>query len=493
MRKLMSILCLLTAGMAMKAQTVNGPLGEQFSGKVIASKLSNPWTMVYGPDNFLWITEGNSYEISRIDPVKNTKTVLLNLSDKRNFPRYDKMPKEVSGGKPWPQNGLMGMALHPGLFKGSPYVYVSYIYHFNGADKEGNGCIANKCGCIFTAAIVQYEYNIKAQRLQNPLVICDTIPASNDHNGGHLLIAPVDGKDYLFYSVGDMGAGQFDNGGRLNHAQDPGHYEGKILRFNIRPDKDAGTYDRWIPDDNPFNAPDRQSAVWSLGHRNPQGLTYGVINGNGHVFSSEHGPYSDDEINIIEKGKNYGHPLVIGYADGNYDGLAAGVSKNVNLPGKWHTTYPLIDDEKSNVRTIGVENYSDPLITLYPNSNDFLKHLFQQVRDDVKDTEWPSEAPSSIAVYTSSAIPGWKNSLLIPTLKGGKLIRLKLNDRGNKIVSDTVNYFKGKQRYRAIAIAPSGEKLYMSVDSSNVTSGPSKEDPQKIMCSGCIIEFTYQK
>lgn len=467
-------------------------MGEKFSGKVIASKLSNPWTIIYGPDNYLWITEGNSYEVSRIDPVNHTKIVLANLTDKRQFPRYDKMPKSLSGEKPWPQNGLMGMALHPKLLSGSPYVYVSYIYHFAGANKEGNGCAVNYGGCLFTTAIVRYKYNIQSQRLENPVMICDTIPASNDHNGGRLLIAPVDGKDYLFYSVGDMGAGQFNNGGRPNHAQQPGSYEGKILRFNLQPDADKGTYDQWIPNDNPFNTTGRQNAVWTTGHRNPQGLAYAVIGGKGHLYSSEHGPYSDDEINIIEKGKNYGHPLVIGYADGNYNGLAAGVSDRESLPGVWHTTYPFITDEKENVKQIGPDKYRDPLKTLYPNSGSFLQLLFEQVQHG-KDTQWPSEAPSSIAVYTSSVIPGWKNSLLIPTLKGGKLIRLKLDEQGEKIISDTINYFKGKERYRAIAVSPSGDRLYLSVDSSNVTSGPSKENPQKIMCSGCIIEYTYDK
>lgn len=478
MHRLIGILCLLLAA-NIKAQTINGPMGETFSGRVIAAKLSNPWTMIYGPDNYLWITEGNSYEVSRIDPVNNTKTVLVNLSDKRRLPGSDKMQ--------WPQNGLMGMALHPEILKGSPYVYVSYIWRFNGADNKGNGCAENFGGCVFTTAIVQYKYNIQSQRLENPVVICDTIPASNDHNGGRLLIAPVDGKDYLFYSAGDMGAGQFNNGGRPNHAQQPQYYEGKILRFNIIPDQDTGQYDKWIPDDNPFNSSGKQSAVWSTGHRNPQGLAYWA----GHLYSSEHGPYSDDEINIIEKGKNYGHPLVIGYADGNYDALAAGVSDHGSLPGIWHTSYPLITDEKANAQKIG-DNYRDPLMTLYPVSGNFLKDLYQLIQHGGKDTQWPSEAPSGIAVYTSSAIPGWKNSLLLPTLKGGKLIRLKLDEKGGKITGDTVNYFRGKERYRAIAIAPAGDKIYMSVDSSNVTSGPSKENPQQIMCSGFIIEFTYK-
>ncbi|WP_162842771.1 PQQ-dependent sugar dehydrogenase [Mucilaginibacter pineti] len=246
---------------------------------------------------------------------------------------------------------------------------------------------------------------------------------------------------------------------------------------------------KWIPNDNPFNAT-TQNAVWTYGHRNPQGLAYAVINGTGYLYESEHGPFSDDEVNIIEKGKNYGHPLVIGYADGNYDGLAAGVSNHPDGPGKWHTAYPLIVNEKDNAKTIGAD-YRDPLITLYPNSKGFLNDLFSKLSAGQGDQQWPSEAPSSIAVYTSTAIPGWKNSLLLPTLKGGKLIRLKLNAAGDKIEGDTICYFKGRERYRDIALSPDGRKIYLAVDSSAVSSGPSKANPKQVSYRGCIIEYHY--
>ncbi|MBW8683137.1 PQQ-dependent sugar dehydrogenase [Chitinophaga rhizophila] len=491
--KLMITLCLVSCYISTTAQIVQEPTREKFARRVIASGLSNPWTIIYGPDDYLWITEGNSYEVSRINPVDGKKTVLLNISQQRNYPRYDRMKREESGGKPWPPNGLMGMALHPQLLKGKPYVYVAYIHHFEGADKPGKGCADNDGGCMFKTRIVQYTYNSSQQKLEHPVIICDTIPGSNDHNGGRLLIAPVDGKEYLFYAVGDMGAGQFSNAGRLNRVQQITSYEGKVLRFNILPDEDPGTYNRWIPNNNPFNTAQRQSAVWTTGHRNPQGLAYGVIDGVGRIYSSEHGPYSDDEVNLIERGKNYGHPLVIGYADGNYDGLAAGVSDKTNLPGEWHTSYPFIASEKANARRIGAETYRDPLTTLYPNAASFLQALFQKIRSGGEDSEWPSEAPSSIAVYTHATIPGWRNSLLVPTLKGGKLIRLKLDEKGEKVVGDTINYFKGKERYRAIEIAPKGDRLFLSVDSTNITSGPSKENPQQISCSGCIIEFTWKE
>jgi len=473
-----------------KAQTVTGPKGEVFKVRVVANKLSDAWEVTYGPDNYLWITEAKGYKVSRIDPVSGSKEILLDLNEAKDFPRYDKIPDSVDEGKPWPQGGLMGLALHPRLLTGKPYVYLAYIYSFAGVKDKGKGCKENAGGCFFTTKIVRYNYDSAARILNNPIVLCDSIPAGNDHNSGRLLIAPVAGKNFLFYSSGELGAGQFDNAGRTNKAQNTNSYEGKIHRFNVEPDTDNNQYDKWIPNDNPFNNT-KQSAVWSIGHRNAQGLMYAVIGGVGRIYSSEHGPFSDDEINIIEKGKNYGHPLVIGYNDGNYDGLAAGVTSNTSLPGMWHTAYPTIISERANALKIG-KDYRNPIKTLYPNKNNFLRSILTQQRDDDKSNpEWPSEAPSSIDVYTSTAIPGWKNSLLIPTLKGGKLVRLQLNKAGTGVTGDTINYFKGKMRYRDIAISPDGTKIYLSVDSTSVSSGPSEENQKDVSYPGTILEFEY--
>ena len=136
-------------------------------------------------------------------------------------------------------------------------------------------------------------------------------------------------------------------------------YEGKILRFNLEPDADAGTYDKWIPDDNPYNATlGQQSAVWAMGIRNNQGFAYDTT--LNILYGSQHGPYSDDEINIIESGKNYGHPLVIGYADGNYNGSSAGV------PNNGSSSLAVITDEVAAAAAI--PNYKDPLFSGYAGS-----------------------------------------------------------------------------------------------------------------------------
>lgn len=460
---------------------------SEFEIRVVADKLSDPWEVTYGPDNFLWITEAKGYRVLRINPQNGERQVLADLSKNKNFPRYDKIPDGQDGGKPWPQGGLMGMALHPLLLKGKPFVYLAYVHEFKGARAAGDGKLGND-GYQYLLRIVRYNYDRGAGNLTTPVTICDTIPASNDHNGGRMTVAPVNGKLYLFYSTGDMGAGQFLNGARTNKAQNKDSYEGKILRFNLEPDSGATTGNSWIPASNPFNS-EVSNAVWSIGHRNPQGLAYANINGKDFLFSTEHGPYSDDEVNRIEKGANYGHPLVIGYADGNYDGLAASVSDNAAYPGKWHTSYPLITSEKANARAIG-DSYRNPIRSFYPTSSEKLTELFRKVSNK-EEAEWESFAPSGIAVYQSGAIPGWKNSLLIPTLKGSRLLRIKLDNNGQLADEKVFEYVKGNVRYRDVAVSPDGLKIYVAVDSSSVTSGPSKEDPKQISYRGSIIELKY--
>ena len=163
---------------------------------------------------------------------------------------------------------------------------------------------------------------------------------------------------------------------------------------------------------------------------------------------------------------------------------------NRSLPGPWHTSYPLIGSETENVKRIGADNYRDPIKVFFPNSNAFLKTLFGNMQRDGW-ADWPAEAPSSIDVYTSDAIPGWKNSLLIPTLKGSQLIRLQLNAAGDKIAGDTIDYFTGIGRVRDIAISPDGLKLYLSVDNTPGSSEPSRHFPGHGNFRGCILEFSY--
>ena len=136
-------------------------------------------------------------------------------------------------------------------------------------------------------------------------------------------------------------------------------------------------------------------------------------------------------------------------------------------------------------------NYRNPIKSLFPTPANTLQNILKKTRDGGR-ANWVSIAPSSVDVYTSSAIPGWKNSLLVSTLKTGELIRLQLNESGDSITGDTMNYFKDEARYRDVALSPDGKRIYMSIDSSSKTSGPTEDKGKRSRCSGCIVEFMYQ-
>ena len=405
---------------------------ESFSVRTIITNQRMPHDLVYGPDNNIWYTERFGGTVSFVNPVTGVKTVVLSLGSKM---------VQVGG-----QDGLLGLALHPLFLLGSPYVYISYTYQ-------------SLSSTVRKTRIERYTYNLVTQQLEQPVTVLEDIPGSNDHNSARIAIGP-DLK--LYYTVGDMGAGQFDNATRPNHAQDTNILEGKILRLNTEPDGGGS----WIPSDNPFTNGGQPTAVYTLGHRNAQGLVWGNVNGTDILYSSEHGPWSDDEVNIIERGRNYGWNRVAGFCDGNYNGR--------NIGG-----YDVID-EQANCTALNVK---EPLRSIFPSNNppsggDFMT--------------WPTMAPSGTDFYGSLAIPGWQNSLLIATLKSGKIVRYKLSSDGQNIISDTISYFVGQGRYRDVVVSPDGLRIYVACDSVGNTSGPTGNVLTSPPNPGSILEFTYQ-
>ncbi len=254
-----------------------------------ATGLNDPWEIAYGPDDSLWITEAKGYRVLHMDPNSGAYTVVLDITNGSTFlpVGYRGFNRQFpSTQNPWPQGGMMGLAIHPSFKSGKPYVYIAYVYKYN-STAPSNG------GVFFTNRLVRFTDS--AGMLTSPVSLCDTLPGSSDHNSGRIIIAPVGGVDYLFYAQGDMGAGQFGNTNRTEKAQIINSYEGKILRFNLEPDGDAGAYNKWIPNDNPFNTgpvlnPTTQSAVWVSGIRNNQGFAYANIGGTGFLYGASHGP-----------------------------------------------------------------------------------------------------------------------------------------------------------------------------------------------------------
>ncbi|MBC7946452.1 MAG: PQQ-dependent sugar dehydrogenase [Chitinophagaceae bacterium] len=325
--------------------SVSEPGAVALKDSVLVSQLSYPWEILWGPDNHIWMTERDG-KISRVNPNTGTVTPVYTINE------------VVSQG----EGGLLGMVLHPS-FNTTPHVFVVYDYLAGGDYRE---------------KVVRYTYS--GGTLVSPKIIIDNIDASSIHNGSRLLISS-DLK--LFITTGDA-ADQ-------SSPQDPSSVNGKMLRLNL---------DGSVPSDNPVAG----NPYWSLGHRNAQGM----VEANNRLYISEHGPGSDDEINIVEKGKNYGWPTVQGFC---------------NSP--------------SEQNFCGAHDVKEPI------------------------KAWtPTAAVCGMDYYNHSLIPQWKNSLLMVALKNARLYQMKLNSSFTAI-DQTKEYFNNKYgRLRDVCISPGG-KVYL--------------------------------
>ncbi len=230
---------------------------ESDSVSILAENLDNPRAIAVSDDR-IFVTEKDGF----IRVIQDENLLESPLATFR--------PANVFDG------GLLGIALHPN-FSDNHYIYVFLTY-------EENGNLWNKI-----LQITESE-----NKLQDAETIFDKIPGSSFTNGGFIKFGP-DEKLYV-------GTGTVSDASHL--PQDLDSLSGKILRLN-----DDGT----IPNDNPFT----DSAVYSLGHRNPQGMTW---DDNGNLFVAEFGPEKNDEINLIQAGKNYGWPQQQCSGDENFEG-----------------------------------------------------------------------------------------------------------------------------------------------------------------------------
>lgn len=427
----------------------------------INNLLNNPYDIEIGPDGYLWITERTLGQISRFDPATGVKDQLIQISSLFSNAAQD---------------GLMGLALHPQLGKstGNDYVYAAYTYDNSGRKLR----------------ISRFTYSKVANdgTLSNEFVLIEGIPASNDHNSGRLAISP-DLK--LYYTVGDQGSNQFSNACNAIRSQilptsttDYINYPGKILRLNL---------DGTIPTDNPTLA-GVKSHVYSYGHRNVQGLAFGT---NGKLYGSEHGPKSDDEINIIQSGKNYGWPHIAGYNDDKayeYCNWSSSASCATTTYGNFKCPAGVSPESESSWTLPA--NYVNPITTwgTVPDDYDF--------KATCSFVCWPSIAPSGIAIYEGGSIPNWGTSLLTTALKRGRIYRSAITADGNGIVpvpspepdgidDNSEELWYTQNRYRDIVAAPDGTTFYIITDSSGSTSGPSNDNSIPILNPGIIIKVKY--
>jgi len=443
-------------------------LRGSFVMRVVASDLANPFQVIWGPDGYLWVTERTAGRVTRISPSDGSKTPALTISD-----------FHVDG-----PGGLLGMSLDPGLLKktGNDYVYLAYTYN---AD-------ADAATVRYRTKIVRFTYDPRTQTLDSAREVLIGLPAGSDHQGGRLVVGP-DRK--LYFTIGDLGANQLANYCKPDHAQslptaaqvqarDWSLYEGKVLRMNL---------DGSIPSDNPTLGGVR-SHIYSYGHRNPQGLVFAP---DGLLYESEHGPNTDDEVNLIRAGKNYGWPHVAGYRDDqSYAYANWSASKGVPCASLTFTAYPAVPPSVPLQKETAWNHpdFTPPIQTFHtvPTGYDFKnpkcaeRELYYQC--------WPTVAPSSLAVYSAKGgIPGWDHSLLMPSLKHGTVYRIQLNAAGTAVVGDPDEneFFKTVNRYRDVAVRPDGLALLIATDVEGNTNDQSGRPASAVENPGSILEFRY--
>ncbi len=311
---------------------------------MVAEGLEVPWELAFPPDGRILVAE----RPGRIRVIRSG--ALLQAS-------WATLPvASVS------EAGLMGMALHP-QFATNGHLFVCYTY------RDATGRLLNR-----VARLTDVD-----GRGVNHQVVLDGIPGAPIHDGCRLGFGP-DGK--LYVTMGDA-----SNSGQ---AQNLSSLSGKVLRLEA---------DGSVPADNPFPG----SYVYTYGHRNPQGLAWHPATGD--LFITEHGPDTNDEVNILRAGSNYGWPDILGV---------------VNNP-----------------------RFQDPILTFTP-----------------------TVAPAGAAFYSGQRLPAsWEGNFIFANLKASYLQRVILAPPDFRTVLSHQRLFQGQfGRLRAVALAPDG---YLYFTTSN--------------------------
>ena len=334
---------------------------KNYSLETVVEGIAIPWGMAWLPDGSMLITEKSGI----LYHFKNgTKTEVKNV------------PAVYNRG----QGGLLDIVLHPDYEKNG-WIYMTY------ASTEGEGEGGN------TKLIRAKLQNESLTQIES-LYKCGPNTTKGQHFGSRIVF---DNDGYLYFSAGERGA-------HFVNPQDITRDNGKIYRLN-----DDGS----IPKDNPFVGKNgAKEAIYSYGHRNPQGLVKNPT--TGAIWEHEHGPKGGDEINIIKKGANYGWPVVTYGID--YDDTT--ISKIQEKPGIENPIYYWI----------------------------------------------PSIAPSGMTFVTSDKYPDWKGNLLIGSLKFQYLELVKVNGNSitarQKIATDI-------GRVRSVSQGPDGF-IYLGVEGKGI-------------------------
>jgi aldose sugar dehydrogenase len=324
---------------------------HNFKVDTIATGLRNPWGMVWLPDGRMLFTERSG----EIRVVKDGK-----LSEDR----IEGVPAVFARG----QGGLLDIKLHPD-YANNQLIYIAY----SSPNPDGPG--ANTA--ILRAKLV-------GNALVNQEKLFQALPYSTagQHFGSRIVF---DDKGYMFFSVGERG--------QMANSQNLENHSGKVHRLH-----DDGR----VPSDNPFvNTSGAVPSIWSYGHRNPQGMIRDAATGK--IWAHEHGPRGGDELNLVEKGKNYGWPVI----------------------------------------SYGI-NYDGSILTELTHKEGMEQPVFQWT---------PSIAPCGMAQYTGDKFPEWKGNLFVGALAFRYVARVQLD--GDKHIGEE-KLLEGIGRVRAVEQGPDG-------------------------------------
>jgi aldose sugar dehydrogenase len=343
----------------------------------LAEGLEHPWGMAFIPgDGRLLVTE-RSGRLQLID------------RDSGEMTEIDGAPDVVAQG----QGGLLDIALHPD-FESEPWVYLTWA----GGDGEGGAAthVGRATLDLDELALTDLEVLFVAEPFMDP---------GQGHYGSRLAF---DGENRLFVTLGDRQQKDF---GPDHIAQDLSVAYGSTLRLEA----DGG-----VPEDNPFvDDPDALDEIWSYGHRNSQGMAFHPE--TGELWQNEHGENNGDEINVIERGGNYGWPIAhygVGYRTGE-----------VFAP--------------------------DP-----PEVAETIDPVFWWEADDPEG--FP---PSGFAFYDGEAFPEWRSSAFMGNLAHEYLGRFTVDGRDVEL---TERLLDGEGwRIRDVAVGPEDGLLYVLVDDSD--------------------------
>src|SRR5690554_2893656 len=347
------------------------PDKRKYTLETVVANSAIIWSMAWLPDGSMLIAEkgGDMYLVKDTDKVK-----------------INNVPEVYNRG----QGGLLDVVLHPD-YGNNGWIYISYASE-EGDEKGGHTAIMRA--------------KLQGNSLTDNELLYKATPniTGGNHFGSRIAF---DDNGYLYFTIGERGEQNVN-------PQDLARDGGKVYRLNA---------DGSVPPDNPFvNTEAAKTAIYSYGHRNPQGMVKNPA--TGAIWIHEHGPQGGDEINIVQKGKNYGWPLV---------------TYGINYSGT-----PISDKTEME----GMEN---PI------------HYWV-----------PSIAPSGMAFVTSDKYPAWKGDLLIGSLKFQYLERVDLE--GEK-VANREKLMADIGRVRDVRQAPDGF-IYVAVEGKGIYKLVPKEEEE---------------